>query len=119
MSRKPIFYMALTVVLSGCATLGQIDLIDFNEEFGEEIPSSPQYKIEPAGNRYQVVVYQGQAYLAEMVTRHQFLSRAALIAAEAECQKSAKTLGEYDIDAGRDSFGYAHVLGFFSCRSPQ
>jgi hypothetical protein len=107
------------LTLSACATSGQSGLLDFNSEFKESIPTSPQYKIELAGiNRFQIVVYQGSALLSERTTRASYLTRAGLIAMEAHCIKRGATLGEYSFQDRVDSLGYINVLGFFTCKAP-
>jgi hypothetical protein len=114
------FLSATTLIflISGCATSGQTDLLDFNTEFKQNIPTDPKYKIESAGlNRYQVVVYQGSALLSERTTRAAYLTRAGLIAMEAHCLKRSGVLGTHTFRDNVDSMGYINVLGFFNCKS--
>lgn len=108
----------LLLALAGCATSGQTGLVDFNSRFKENIPASPQYKIENAGsNRYQILVYQGSAVVSERTTRAGFLTRAAMISMDAHCAGQGKQLGEHQFRDDSDSMGYVNVLGFFSCKA--
>jgi hypothetical protein len=114
-----VLLIVTCLTLSACATSGQSGLLDFNNEFKETIPTSPQYKIELAGvNRFQIVVYQGSALISERMTRASYLTRAALIAMEAHCIKRGATLGEHSFQDRVDSLGYINVLGFFTCKAP-
>jgi len=106
-------------ILAACATSGQKNLIDFNSQFKQNIPSSPKYKIEPVGrNRFQIVVYQGSALISERTTRSAYLTQAALIVMDSHCsiQSPNKQLGDYQIQDRVDSLGYINVLGFFVCK---
>lgn len=106
------------VLLAGCATSGQTDLLDFNTRFKESIPTNPLYKIENAGrDKYQIIVYQGAALISERTTRAAHLTRAALIAMDAHCAERAGKLSEHTVRDDADSFGFVNVLGFFSCKT--
>lgn len=114
---KLIVYIFVLTALSACATAGQTNLLDFNTKFNESIPTSPKYRIDFAGlNRYQIVVYQGSPLLSERTTRASFLTRAGLIAMEAECLKKNSVLADYSLKDQVDSWGYINVLGYFSCK---
>lgn len=103
-------------IATGCATSGQVGLLDFNSNFKQNIPTSPQYKIETVGvNRYQVVVYQGASLLSERTTRAAYLTQAGLIAMEAHCLRRGAVVGTHTLRDSVDSFGYINVLGFFTC----
>ena len=112
-----ISYIFILVVLTACATAGQTGLLDFNAQFNDSIPTNPKYRIDFAGlNRYQIVVYQGSPLLSERTTRASFLTRAGLIAMEAECLKKSSVLADYSLKDQVDSWGYINVLGYFSCK---
>ncbi|MBU0536866.1 MAG: hypothetical protein KKF24_16020 [Gammaproteobacteria bacterium] len=106
----------LFLILAGCATTGQDNLSDFNTDFDQSIPTNPKYKVEPLGDdRYQIVVYQGNALLSERTTRAAFLTKAAMIASGKRCKDDNKTLGKSDLNYQPDSMGYMNLLGFFTC----
>jgi hypothetical protein len=108
--------VAALAALAGCATTGMQGLVDFNSAFGQNIPASPQFKIEPVGrNRFQVVVYQGSALISERATRLAHLSKAAMIAMDDTCAKAGQELGAHQLNSDVDSFGYVNLGGFFSC----
>jgi len=103
-------------IMTGCATSGQVGLLDFNTDFKQNIPTNPQYKIETVGvNRYQVVIYQGAALLSERTTRAAYLTQAGLIAMETHCMRRGAVLGTHTLRDSVDSFGYVNILGFFTC----
>jgi len=108
--------LLLMMAIAGCATSGQRDLIDFNSRFNQDIPTSPQYKIERvATNRYQIIVYQGSALISEETTRASYLIKAAYFAMEHQCTETNNTLGEHSFRDNLDGWGYVNILGFFSC----
>lgn len=116
--KKTFLLFFMVFILLGCATSGQSNLRDFNSEFGENIPTDPQYKIDAVGaNRYQVVVYQGKALISERTTRASYLTRAALLSMEAHCIKNNSILDEYQFQDRTDGWGYINVLGFFTCKA--
>lgn len=114
---KTLATVFVAVVLSACATTGQVDLLDFNSRYGQDIPTNPKYKIDLVGvNRYQVVVYQGTALISERTTRASFLKRAGLIAMEGHCVEKGGLLGDFSVQDHVDSFGYINVSGIFVCK---
>jgi len=108
--------LLVAVIITGCATTGQLDLLDFNSRYNQQIPTSPQFKIEKVTvNRYQIVVYQGSPLISEVTTRSAYLTKAAYFAMEHQCIEIKATLGEHQIRDNVDGWGYVNLLGFFKC----
>lgn len=112
-----VLLSAALVLVAGCSTVGESGLVDFNKKFGQDVPTSPQYRVDRlAENRYQVVVYQGNAKLSEATTRTAFLQRAAFAVMEDHCTQLGAKLNDYNVNNQTDGWGYVNLLALFSCR---
>lgn len=115
---KRVLMFAAVALVAGCSTVGESGLVDFNKKFGQDIPTSPQFRVDRlAENRYQVVVYQGSAKISEATTRTAFLQRAAFAVMEDHCAQLGAKLNDYNVSNQRDDWGYMNLLALFSCQT--
>lgn len=113
-----VLVCAAAVLFAGCSTYGESGLVDFNKKFGQDVPTSPQFRVDRlAENRYQVVVYQGSAKISEATTRTAALQRAAFAVMEDHCTQLGAKLNDYSVNNQKDGWGYVNLLALFSCQS--
>jgi hypothetical protein len=90
---------------AGCASE---ETQSFNQNFNQDLPTSPQYVIEDkAPDHFKIRVYQGTPLNSpERVT---YLKQAATTVAEDECHRRGWTNWKFDYIQERDQ-GWMHVL---------
>ena len=112
--RQLFYFFSAVILIIGCATYGERDLRNFEQDYGHSIPTSPQYKlVKLSDHEYGLTVHQGSPMLSPGHVRGAYLRQAATIIANATCSKRdgvSDTRYYQDGDAG-----WVHLNGKFSC----
>ena len=103
--------VVLVILAAGCNTYGERGLKSFNKDFGQKLPTSPEYAIEHLGEtHFAITVHQGSPLLSSGARRLFYLRVAATTIAESEC----KQLGwhKWRIDFVQEgNQGWVHLMG--------
>jgi len=106
--------------LTGCATYGEGGLRDFNNDYGQSLPVSPQYSVSPAlvgkdgVGTYNLAVHQGAILISEGYIRANCLRRAGAVIAADTCRRNGLQVSAVDLTQEGAS-GWVHVIGTFGC----
>ena len=113
--RRSVLLFSISAVLSGCATYGEANLLDFNSIYAGSNPVNPQYSLTVLGpGEAEVVMHQGAVLISEGYVRHSYLEKAGTKVAEEYCKGKGGTVLSQSFDRIGSS-GWVHVKSRFKC----
>lgn len=110
--------MTISIACSACAispNFGEVDLGDFNRDFGKNSPLSPTYGVEQIGTTFVLTMHQGAIFIAEGNTRWELLRQAAEVIAHDVCAKLNSSAALREWKKFGDS-GWVHLQTKFDCK---